>query len=84
LIICGGNITINGKATFSSDSDSVVSAYSADNLQDPSEKVKEQGDLSVKDFFRIDISKQYFESQSGAGDAWDVAALVTYDKWSRD
>ena len=86
LIICDGDIEISAGATFSSAAEEVISAFMADNAQDHNlgsimEKI--DGDYVIKEFFNIDILEQYESSESSAGDAWNVAELVTFDSWSR-
>ena len=89
LIVCNGKVSVygSGTATFSSDADSVVNAFLADNLADQpnvdgSYTVKD-GDYKIKDFFNIDILEQFESSSSSAGDAWNVAELVSFKSWSR-
>lgn len=82
LIICAGDIIINSKAQFRSSSERVIAAFVADNAQDE-EDHKVEGEYQFRDFFNVDISQQYTESESKEGDAWNVAKLVTFSNWKR-
>ena len=88
LIICDGNIYIKDKVTLTNSSDKILAAFkSADSSPDTlsgGSYTTVVGDYALKDFFNIDILEQYENSESKDGDAWNVASLVTFDKWSRD
>ena len=78
LIFCDGDVYIHERAFFTSSAMSVIAAFSGDSAEGT-----DIGEFKVKDFFNLDIAYQYENSVSGSGDAWNVAALVTYENWSR-
>ncbi len=87
LIICSGDIIINSKANFTNSSENVLAAFVGDTAPDVkvgSRYERVVGDYQLKEFFNIDILEQYQESESSSGDAWNVAALVTFAKWNRE
>ena len=87
LILCTGDVIIRDKTDITNNSESVLAAFTADTEPDVRNGLtftKVAGDAQMKDYFNIDIAEQYMASESGAGDAWNIADLVTFAKWSRD
>ena len=78
LIICDGDVTLDGAVEFTNASEKVLAAYSADSISG-----KEDGEF-FKSIFNFDFASQYEDSVSAQGDAWNVAKLVTFSKWKKD
>ena len=87
LIICAGDLIISNKANFTNSSESVLAAFVGDTAPDIRHGNRYErvvGDYQLKEFFNVDILEQYQESESGAGDAWNIASLVSFVKWNRE
>ncbi len=82
LVLCKGDVILNGKVTFTNSSESVLNAFTADSGQDTAEG-RVNGEYLIKDLFNVNILEQSESSESVAGDAWNVASLVTFSKWNR-
>ncbi|MBR3620418.1 MAG: hypothetical protein IKN56_02845, partial [Clostridia bacterium] len=90
LIIAGGNVYFNDNCTLNKYAEGVATAYNADtivhgedDIHNPSQTVGGIPDRLLKDYFRMDISKEFMYSSTRSGDAWNVEELVSYKNWHR-
>ncbi len=88
LIIAGGNIYLDDNCTLNKYAEGVANAYNADTIDgehvhDSTQTINNIPDRILKDYFKMDISKEFMYSSSRSGDAWNVEGLVTYKNWHR-
>ena len=88
LIIAGGDIYLKENCILNRFAEGVAGAYNSDTIRaehihDSSVDVDGVHDRLLKDYFKMDISKEFLYSSSRSGDAWNVDDLVSYKNWHR-